>query len=225
MNARTLNSRVVLGATLVTLGILFLIDSLTDANVVGDYWPVLVIGWGLWTWYMQRWNVSVAPLVLIVVGAILLVSNITNDFDAWQFWPLIIIVIGIALIWHRALPSSRAATGVSTQDGGVAISDILGGGERRHSGLFNGGQISAIFGGGSLDLLEATLPEGGATLDVTCIFGGYEIRVPDNWEIDLRVTPLLGGTEDKRTRRHSEQSGGRLTITGTAMFGGFTVKN
>ena len=225
MRARAINSRLVLGATLVTLGVLFLVDSLTDSNVFGDYWPVLLIGWGLWTWYAQQWRVSIPPLVLIVVGGLLLAGNITDDYDVWQFWPVIIIVIGLALIMRRAVPMSSAGHVGATADGAVTITDVFGGGERRHSGIFRGGQVTAVFGGGTLDLLEATLPDEGATMDVTCLFGGYEIRVPDNREIDLRVTAILGGTEDKRTRRQAEESAGRLTVTGTAMFGGFTVKN
>jgi len=225
MGARTINSRIVLGATLVALGVLFMVDSLTDSEVFGDYWPVLLIGWGLWTWYLQQWRVAIPPLVLIVVGALLLAGNLTSGYDVWQFWPVIIIVIGLALIMRRAMPMATGGRFGATADGAVTITDVFGGGERRHSGLFRGGQVTAVFGGGTLDLQAATLPEGGATLDVTCLFGGYEIRVPDNWEIDLRVTAILGGTEDKRTKPQAEQATGKLTITGTAMFGGFTVKN
>ena len=224
MDSRALSSRIVLGATLIALGALFLIDSLTDATVFSDYWPVLIIGWGAWMWYLQGWRVAIAPLILIVVGTLLLLGNILES-DVWQFWPVIIIAVGLGIIAHRTVPGMATGSGGSTANGTVTISDLFGGGQRRHSGLFRGGQISAIFGGGGLDMLEATLPEGGATLDVTCLFGGYEIRVPDSWEIDLRMAAILGGAEDKRTRPQAEQSAGRLTITGTAMFGGFTVKN
>lgn len=44
---------------------------------------------------------------------------------------------------------------------------------------FEGGRITALFGGVELDLLHATLAAD-AELDVTAVFGGVDVTVPDD---------------------------------------------
>jgi hypothetical protein len=51
-----------------------------------------------------------------------------------------------------------------------------------------------------------------------------ELQVPENWSVDLRITPLLGGVEDK-TRPVTDPAAPRLVLRGTVMMGGVEVKN
>jgi predicted membrane protein len=108
----------------------------------------------------------------------------------------------------------------------VNINSVFGGSEHRVTGEFQGGQVSAIMGGGALDLRGATLSPEGATVDVNVILGGFELRVPDSWNVTLSVDAFLGGVEDKRTAVAQHDTGAPvLTIRGSTFLGGLEVKS
>lgn len=80
----------------------------------------------------------------------------------------------------------------------------------------------AIFGGCDIDLREARIPPGGMDIEVNAIFGGVEIRVPGNANLQVHVAGIFGGTEHPPFRdRHN---GPELRIHGAAIFGGVEIK-
>jgi len=56
------------------------------------------------------------------------------------------------------------------------------------------------------------------------MWGGIEIRVPENWTVSGRVTPILGGYEDK-TRPPQGATTHRLVVRGFAIMSGIEIKN
>ena len=98
---------------------------------------------------------------------------------------------------------------------------------------FRGGDITAIMGGGQLDLRLATIPPGEeAILDIVAVMGGVEILVPSNWEISTPIFPFMGGVEDKRfpplqtdPNGVRSEAGGRLVLRGLVMMGGVHIKS
>ena len=90
---------------------------------------------------------------------------------------------------------------------------------------FRDGEAVAILGGIDLDLRQAKLSNGQATLDVTSIFGGIRLRVPRGWRVNLRNVTLFGSVEHNREQPDPEAETGVLTIVGTALFGGLEVSD
>ena len=94
---------------------------------------------------------------------------------------------------------------------------------------FQGGNVTAMFGGVEIDLTEANMQADEATLEINAIFGGAEIRVPDSWQVSYRGAPIFGGVEDKTRIRRSEAPADAkrkvLYITGVVIFGGLVIKN
>ena len=90
---------------------------------------------------------------------------------------------------------------------------------------FRDGEAVAILGGIDLDLRQAELSNGQATLDVTSIFGGIRLRVPRGWRVNLRNVTLFGSVEHNREQPDPEAETGELTIVGTALFGGLEVSD
>ena len=98
---------------------------------------------------------------------------------------------------------------------------------------FRGGDITAIMGGGQLDLRLATIPPGEeAILDIVAVMGGVEILVPSGWEVSTPIFPFMGGVEDKRfpplpadPNAVRKESGGRLVLRGLVMMGGVHIKS
>ncbi len=83
----------------------------------------------------------------------------------------------------------------------------------------------AFFGGFNLDLTHANIAGDTAVLELEALFGGGEVRVPENWVIDLQGHALLGGFSDE-THQHPPATGAqRLVVQGTAVFGGVVIKN
>ncbi len=133
--------------------------------------------------------------------------------------------------------STRGGTHNSTQD---STHDSIGGSAGavwRGTSIFGGiedkivaqdfrdGEAVAILGGIDLDLRQAELSNGQATLDVTSIFGGIRLRVPRGWRVNLRNVTLFGSVEHNREQPDPEAETGVLTIVGTALFGGLEVSD
>lgn len=93
---------------------------------------------------------------------------------------------------------------------------------RSTAASFRGGTIDCRFGGGVVDLRDAALDPAGARLDVKAHFGGAQILVPESWRVTTRVLGI-GGAGDGRPRIERADDAPRLTIEGTALFGGFGV--
>jgi hypothetical protein len=92
--------------------------------------------------------------------------------------------------------------------------------------VFRGGRLIAVFGGLHLDLSEATMTEPEARLDVFSIFGGAEINVPPGCDVVMRAVPIFGGvdmTKKPRQVAHTSETGGRIVVSGLALFGGIDV--
>ena len=68
---------------------------------------------------------------------------------------------------------------------------------------------------------------GGNIIDITCIFGGTTIIVPESWNVVIEVTPILGGFSDSRKMRGDviRDNTRSLTIRGTVIFGGGEIKS
>jgi predicted membrane protein len=138
------------------------------------------------------------------------------------------------LVFVRPFQPSAAARDASGRQEIVAV---MGGDQRRSSGEpFRGAKMTAVMGGAELDLREATVTQGEpVVVEVFALMGGTVLRVPPEWTVDLRVTPLMGGVNDERRKRAAasfdEQPGStpksapHLIVRGSVMMGGVVIKN
>ena len=79
--------------------------------------------------------------------------------------------------------------------------------------------------GPEIDLRDARVSQAPALLDVTCMFGGAEIRAPDEWNIRTDVLALFGGVSDERRGDADAAGPVQLSIQGVVLFGGLTIKD
>jgi gas vesicle protein len=87
-----------------------------------------------------------------------------------------------------------------------------------------GGTLELWYGGGVLDLRDATLAPEGATLNVKVVFGGGQVLVPAEWRVVTAVSGL-GGVQDVRGSKGEVAGAPTLTIAGTLIGGGFAVQS
>ena len=87
---------------------------------------------------------------------------------------------------------------------------------------FRGGQLECWYGGGVLDLRDATLAPEGATLQVRAVFGGGQILVPSDWKVVSTVRGM-GGLQDIRDAKGYAADAPELVIEGVLIAAGFAV--
>ena len=90
------------------------------------------------------------------------------------------------------------------------------------SGAFKGGTVTTWFGGGTLDLRDATLDPAGATLQTSALFGGGNIIVPETWNVETKIVGI-GGAGDGRPDVERPADAPVLRLEGTAIFGGWGI--
>jgi hypothetical protein len=87
---------------------------------------------------------------------------------------------------------------------------------------FKGGTVTTWFGGGSLDLRDATLDPEGATIHLNALFGGGNLVVPESWNVESKIVGI-GGVGDGRSKVERPADAPTLRLEGTAVFGGWGI--
>lgn len=219
--------RLVVGLGVAMIGLIELfenLDLLDGRDVYPIFWPI-ALGALAFAFLVgraghrsQNWGWLFAALAVL---AALKGFEVAIPIDPFKlFWPALLFVAGYALV-RRALSGPRPR---EREDGSTVSSfAVMAGLERTNrSQAFAGGDLSAVMGGVGLDLRGAQLAPDGATIDVFALWGGIELTVPEGWQVQLSVVPLLGGFED-RTRPAEKIEGPVLTIRGFVVMAGGEV--
>ena len=93
------------------------------------------------------------------------------------------------------------------------------------SGIIVGVIVLLAFGGCKIDLRDAEMQGREAVLNTYAIFGGVEIRVPENWEVVNHGMAIFGGVSDQRRQPPRGPDTKTLILDGAAIFGGVSVKD
>lgn len=223
-----LTPQLLFGLVVIAAGVLFTLDNLgiLRAEQYTRFWPVALILFGaLRLAQAHHGSGAVTGFIFLFAGIWLLLEELTTfRVDLRDIWPLLLVIFGGYLVWQglsTRAPSPPVKDGSATTLSGLAILGAFTRGS--NSKAFRGGDLTAIMGACEIDLRNAAI-NGEATIDVFTMWGGIEIRVPENWTIESRVMPLLGGVEDK-TRAPQGASAHRLILRGFAIMGGVEVKN
>jgi predicted membrane protein len=233
-NKNAVDKRVILGGVLIFLGGIFLLNTMNILNFrfahVVFSWPFIMLVIGLFV--LVNTEKKFLGGILTGIGSLFLIPRIfpNIDYDSGIVIPLLLIILGTYIILKkRRHDSSSEFFSDHTTVNKDKIDDvsIFGGGTKIiSSDNFQGGSVTAIFGGSEINLINCKLAEGDNILDVLCVFGGTTIILPKEWNVVINVTSVLGGFSNKAIRNPSiviDQSR-TLHIKGLAMFGGGEVK-
>lgn len=230
------SSRFLIGILLIVAGLILIIKKSSVLPEPLDYfiddiifsWQMLLIAIGVIT--LAGSDNKTPGIVLISVGGFFLIPELFTDFfrSFNFFWPALFIVVGVVLLMNsKRIVKKLDYSGVNRADY-IDNVNIFSGAERQVvTDNFMGGKITSIFGGGEIDLTRSSLSPGDNVIEITCIFGGTTIIVPDNWNVILDVTPILGGFSDSRKLRGDviRDNTRSLVIRGTVIFGGGEIKS
>jgi hypothetical protein len=208
---------------LIAVGGLWLADTagLVDAGSVLDtWWPLALVLLAAVT-ALAEGRISTGPVVVGLIGVLLLLPRVTDTAAAPVFWACAAIAGGALLLARY----TRRPRGEEAAGSGSTVAVFSGARQVVHSDHFRHADVSAVFGGATLDLREAHL-DPGATVDATAVFGGVDVLVPPGWRVELSGLPLFGGYDDKtRGPLPPPADAPVLRVVATAVFGGVTVKS
>jgi predicted membrane protein len=161
----------------------------------------------------------------LLIGFFLIILGLSALFDI-NIWPLIgplfLIFLGLRLMsksgsWGRKDVSEIKQDQVEE----LAIFSAI---DRKISSKnFEGGKITAIFGGGDIDLRDADSKSDKIDLEIISVFGGVKLVVPRNWNVQSEGAAVIGGF-DNRTNVEGKALK-TLRIKGAAVFGGVEIVN
>jgi len=226
--------RIVLGITVIAWGALLLLrdtGAVNPALHVLDFWPILLVGFGLSA--LLRWrNLGAAlfGLIIALLGAGLLGETLGYvSPNVVHLWPVLIIAAGVAVILrptiHRRPHGSVTRETVSE---GVLKRAVTMGSLKLaiDSQEFKGAKLGATMGEVQVDLRRATMVGDEAIIEVTVVMGGVELLVPPHWQVVSDVSPFMGAVEDK-TEPRPDATGvqKRLVLRGSITMGAVNVRN
>ncbi|MFY9200893.1 MAG: DUF5668 domain-containing protein, partial [Methanosarcina flavescens] len=148
----------IFGAIVLIIGVLLLFRTtgIYDTVQLLKYIPSLFILLGLYALWKSKLSSLSGPIILIVVFTTLqlLVLNLISWNIIASWWPLSIIFMGIGILADRRGRSFVSRKSTETIDlfvvfGGVESTNV--------SKNFQGGDITAIFGGVDLDLRDSII--------------------------------------------------------------------
>ncbi|SEK42947.1 LiaF transmembrane domain-containing protein [Haloferax larsenii] len=225
MAYRRISNQVVVGGAIVVVGLVLLANTtgLYDTTGLLRYVPSLFVLAGVYALAASGFRNVGGPLVLIAVaGAWQAVAlDVVTGSQLVSFWPVLLVILGLSMALGRFRSSVEPITGDR-----VDLVAVFGGREARATtGRFAGGDITALFGGVDLDLRDVVELDSPVRVNTTCLFGGVEVVVPRDWNVQLDVLPVLGGVEDERPRQEPTHDSVDLVVSGFCAFGGVTVKD
>lgn len=233
------STRVFVGIILILLGGLFLLDNLDliyiDIPRIIFSFPMLLIILGAIIIINSRRKIFGS--LLFVLGLFLMLPRVFPwiHFNASIVFPIIIILLGIFIITrrrdhyaHSGVNAFQSHKGHDLNADRIDEISIFGGGEKIiYSENFQGGNVTSIFGGSTIDLTNCKLAPGENIIDVLAIFGGNTFIVPKDWEIRTDVLPIFGGFSNKIFRDPTIviNQDKMLLIKGIVIFGGGEIKS
>jgi hypothetical protein len=216
-------ARIFFGMLIVIVGTLLLLDNagvLDAGEVIGTWWPVILIGGGL-LGYVNNPRHRIMPLIVGGGGAALLLRT-TGVIDTLSVvFPILVILVGLVV----AFGWGSRKTGAGVTGDSIRSFNLFSGSElASHSDAFTGGTVGAVFGGAEIDLRDTQLAPG-ATLDVFTAFGGIDLTVPPGWRVDVNGIPIFGGIENITTKEALAPDAPTLRIDATVLFGALEIKH
>jgi len=226
-DVRTPLSSILTGSFFILMGVVWFLNNI---NLIRIYrfvwWPLILIIIGV-IHFANRKNVSDFSgwFFILLGGFFLLIQNkIVNWEFVGKFWPVFLIVLGLSIILHRKNPVSESEPDAEKYNSITGIALFSGYKKKLSSKAFRRGKITALFGSAEIDLSKSYLNRSGAELELTAVFGGIDLIIPQDWNIELNSSAVFGGVGNK-SQNPSISEGKILKIRANAVFGGIDIRN
>lgn len=216
-------------------GMFWIVVGVVIAGNVLDWWNISLFFRGWWTLFIilpcgaqvLRKGFHSGAGFGLVVGLLLLFSQWNLFSIGWAvklLIPVLLILYGIKIVMRGT--SFRRTTVDHIPDGYAEEANCSGIFQNKEihypEDEFFGSEVNAIFGGADLDLRSALIDED-VTISATAIFGGIDIKLPEDVNVKVSSTGIFGGT-DNGIKRPANPEWPTVYIQATAVFGGIDIK-
>lgn len=218
------------GAVLVAVGAVLALNAfgITDVEIFFDgWWTLFIIVPSIIGLFGGRDRTI--NIIGLLIGIFLLLScqNILSFNILWKLaLPVIIAVIGIKMIIKGISGNKYTEITEKLKENGdkIKVSCATFSGQDIHfdNEVFNGSELTAVFGGIECDLRNAVF-NSDVVIKTCCVFGGIDIFLPENVNLKVNSNSLFGGVDSKK---HKNTHDNRYTVymNSTCIFGGVDVK-
>lgn len=240
------------GLAIVFFGVVYLLKQLEYKNIP-DYllsWQMILIAIGFVVLVKHKFS-KLHGYLMILIGQIFLFADWYPDLIKIKILlPVAIIIVGLAVVFlsnkkfgkrhrrkqrftrenwkeiHEAQQRGFSYYKYNEADFIDSVSFFGGINKTIVSKTFKGADIVSFFGGTDINLAQADF-QGRIVIDVTNIFGGTTLTIPNNWEVISEVASIFGAFEDKRPpyQRETGEENKVIILRGTCMFGGIEVNS
>ena len=221
-------NKILWGIVLVALGVVFALNALDIADIdvfFKGWWTLFIIVPSLIGLFTERDKTGNLIGLLVGVGLLLAARDVISFGILWKLCiPVIIVIIGLRLIFGAFFkkPEREPDTDSYTK-GGKAHFVAFSGTDADYSGeSCDGCTLTAVFGGIDCRLQNAIIDHD-VTITASAIFGGVDIILPQNVNVEVSSASFFGGVDNTR-RGISIEGAPTVYIKASGVFGGVDVK-
>lgn len=206
-----------------------MLHGLTNINIFFDgWWTLFIIVPCFIGLFKEREKTGNIIGLLIGTALLLACQDILNFEIIWKLaFPAILVIIGLSLIFKDTINSEvnkeiKKLNENKTKDGGYCAT--FSGQNLNFDGeKFSGTDLTAVFGGIKCDLRNAII-EDDVVINVSSIFGGTEIYIPEDVKVKVKSTSIFGGVDEKKKNKIESAEAHTIYINATCLFGGAEIK-
>lgn len=206
-----------------------MLHGLTNINIFFDgWWTLFIIVPCFIGLFKEREKTGNIIGLLIGIALLLACQDILNFEIIWKLaFPAILVIIGLSLIFKDTINSEvnkeiKKLNENKTKDGGYCAT--FSGQNLNFDGeKFSGTDLTAVFGGIKCDLRNAII-EDDVVINVSSIFGGTEIYIPEDVKVKVKSTSIFGGVDEKKKNKIESAEAHTIYINAICLFGGAEIK-
>lgn len=221
-------SNMLWGIIFIALGLILSLNVLgvTDINVFfRGWWSLFIIVPSFIDLFNKKSNKFDCFICFIIGIALLLSANGILDFGliCRLIVPFIILCLGFSLIFKDQINKKVRKEIKKIKNDTDENYFAAFGAQNIDLGdqAFDGGNVTAVFGGIKLDLTKAKITSD-LVIESNAIFGGITIILPDSVNVKVSSLPVFGGVDNS----HQGKNDAKVTvyIKSTCLFGGLNIK-
>lgn len=221
-------SKSIWGVLLIILGLVLGLNALdiTDINLFFDgWWTFFIIIPSFINLFNEKEDKTGNLIGLSIgIGLLLASQNIIRfDLIFKLIIPFILIIIGLSFLFGNNIKKKITEKVKNTNNDDLENIVAIFSEQRIEKGTeqFKGANLDVVFGGITLDLRNAKLDKE-TIIKASSIFGGIDILLPDDVNVELKTTPIFGSVSNKL--RNNKDNKKTIYIDAFCLFGGVDIK-